>query len=62
MLPRSRHCHECDVCIKGYDHHCPWTTKCIGQNNLMRFYIFACYTPLFICYCIVVLALAGQPR
>ena len=31
------HCYECGVCIEGYDHHCPWTTKCVGKNNVKLF-------------------------
>lgn len=34
------HCEECEVCIEGYDHHCPWTSKCIGKKNLTYFYIW----------------------
>jgi len=34
----SFHCDECQVCIEGYDHHCPWTSKCIGKKNVMDFY------------------------
>ena len=48
---RSYHCEYCDVCIEGYDHHCPWTSKCIGKNNLVRFYVFLFMTPVFIVYC-----------
>ena len=48
---RSYHCSYCDVCIEGYDHHCPWTSKCIGKNNLGRFYFFLFMTPVFIVYC-----------
>lgn len=29
----SHHCHECDICIEGYDHHCGVIGKCIGKNN-----------------------------
>ena len=29
-----RHCYECDVCIQGLDHHCPWMGKCIGAKNM----------------------------
>ena len=57
MLPRSRHCSTCNVCIKGYDHHCPWTSKCIGEANLYRFYFFASYTPIFLVACVLVLSL-----
>jgi hypothetical protein len=46
------HCYECDICVEGkklflligYDHHCPWTTKCIGKGNVKAFYIFLCST------------------
>eukprot|EP00438_Fugacium_kawagutii_P028194 Skav200363 [mRNA] locus=scaffold2518:97262:116783:- [translate_table: standard] len=24
------HCEYCQVCIIGWDHHCPWMNKCIG--------------------------------
>ena len=34
------HCFDCDVCIEGYDHHCPWTGKCIAKKNVNIFYIF----------------------
>lgn len=34
----SHHCEDCEVCIEGYDHHCPWTSKCIGKGNVCEFY------------------------
>ncbi|CCI47701.1 unnamed protein product [Albugo candida] len=34
------HCEECRVCIKGHDHHCPWTGKCIGEGNITFFYVW----------------------
>jgi hypothetical protein len=50
-VPRhARHCNDCDVCIGHYDHHCPWTSKCIGGNNLVRFYIFLAWTPVYLIY------------
>jgi hypothetical protein len=36
------HCPRCEVCVKNQDHHCPWTSKCIGENNLNLFYTFLC--------------------
>ena len=36
----TEHCDDCGVCIDDYDHHCPWTSKCIGKGNLMWFYCF----------------------
>ena len=37
-----KHCWECGVCVEGYDHHCPWTGKCIGRKTLIYFYCFVC--------------------
>jgi len=34
------HCSDCEVCVRGHDHHCPWTGKCIGEGNLPFFYGF----------------------
>ena len=48
------HCIDCDVCIDGYDHHCPWTGKCIGKGNQIPFFFFLGWTPFFIFYCFVV--------
>ena len=36
------HCADCDVCIIGNDHHCPWSSKCIGYKNLGVFRYFIC--------------------
>lgn len=46
------HCDDCNVCIIGYDHHCPWTSKCIGQGNLTGFYMFITSTMLLFGYLI----------
>ena len=35
---RALHCQECRVCVQDCDHHCPWTGKCIGKNNVKCFY------------------------
>ena len=34
------HCIYCNICIKDYDHHCPWIGKCIGKYNKIPFYLF----------------------
>jgi len=48
------HCYDCRVCIKGYDHHCPWTGKCIGAGNIYPFYAFLISTAGYICYFIMI--------
>ena len=37
---KTEHCVECGICIMGSDHHCPWTSKCIGEKNLWFFNCF----------------------
>jgi palmitoyltransferase ZDHHC9/14/18 len=51
------HCPSCDVCIEGYDHHCPWTTKCIGKGNLWFFYFFVASLFLYIGFIFLALAI-----
>ena len=36
----TEHCIDCDICVMGNDHHCQWTSKCVGKNNLIFFNIF----------------------
>lgn len=38
--PGTVHCSSCQVCIAGYDHHCPWTGKCVGHGNIFFFKVF----------------------
>ena len=45
----ASHCYDCNLCINGLDHHCPWTGKCIGKKNLIPFYVFlGCLSGLLI--------------
>jgi len=54
----TSHCEDCNVCVEGklnsvnyylgLDHHCPWTSKCVGKNNLKSFYVFVSFTPVLI--------------
>ncbi len=50
------HCFECEVCIEGYDHHCPWISKCVGKNNIWLFYIFVGSTFIYIIFLFVALS------
>lgn len=45
IIPKSFrviHCGYCNICIIKHHHHCPWTGKCIGKNNLRIFCVFGC--------------------
>lgn len=52
------HCEFCQVCIEGFDHHCPWMGKCIGKDNLCAFYTFITVAFSSLAY-IFILALLG---
>lgn len=34
------HCSVCNCCVEDCDHHCPFTGKCVGKNNLRYFHVF----------------------
>jgi len=44
------HCVDCDVCIIGNDHHCPWSSKCVGYKNMNMFKLFVCSLFVHIIY------------
>ena len=51
IIPKSFkvvHCERCEICVKNQDHHCPWTSKCIGENNLTLFNTFTCSLCIYI--------------
>lgn len=56
------HCEDCDVCIMGFDHHCPWTTKCIGSGNLLYFYGFLLGVLVTFLYSMVAIGLQAHAR
>ena len=50
IVPKTfkiRHCEICDVCVMNYDHHCPWTGKCIGRYNIIFFYFFLTFLIIY---------------
>ena len=51
----TEHCVDCDICVIGNDHHCQWTSKCIGKNNLLIFRIFIRFCIIHIGYMIFAL-------
>ena len=52
------HCDDCDVCIKSYDHHCPWTGKCIGANNIYPFYAWLVSIIVALLFSVLVVAVS----
>lgn len=67
VKPRTFHCKRCNVCVEDHDHHCPWTSKCIGKNNLTRFNVFLTMVPTFLIFTFISFAAAmmkdlGQPK
>ena len=47
------HCQMCEVCVKKQDHHCPWSSKCIGENNLIIFQVFLCFLTIFLVFLLI---------
>lgn len=64
MVKNSQHCDDCGLCIREYDHHCPLSGKCIGQGNIIPFYVFITTVFLAIIYfafwCISIIAVAKR--
>ena len=47
------HCDLCNTCIIGADHHCPWTSKCVGKKNLKIFQLFVFMTFTLMIYFLI---------
>jgi len=43
---RTKHCRDCDWCIRTHDHHCPWLGNCVGENNRAAFFWFLTFQAL----------------
>ena len=39
----TEHCTFCDYCVEKLDHHCPWSSKCIGRGNECFFKVFLAF-------------------
>ena len=56
------HCFVCNKCIEGFDHHCHWLNRCIGEKNLNAFYLllFAIETNSIINFLICIMGREGK--
>ena len=34
------HCDDCNFCVDEHDHHCPWTSTCVGRGNIILFKLY----------------------
>ena len=50
---RTSHCHDCNNCVMGFDHHCVWLGTCVGKLNYTYFYHFVMTTFIYIILVIV---------
>eukprot|EP00347_Sterkiella_histriomuscorum_P004329 403360859 len=46
----TEHCMSCGYCIEELDHHCPWSSKCIGRGNMLMFKAFLFMTVALMVY------------
>ena len=52
----TEHCHDCNVCIRDYDHHCDVLGICVGGGNICFFYAYVCTIPFYFTGSILLLA------
>lgn len=55
------HCDFCQVCVEGFDHHCPWMGKCIGRDNLCAFYSFIAVSMSSLAYIFISTVMTSGP-
>ncbi|KAH3791383.1 hypothetical protein DPMN_144868 [Dreissena polymorpha] len=52
---RAKHCEDCRLCVRRYDHHCPWLEACVGERNHKYFWWFLLVTAVLIVWTFVIL-------
>ena len=56
------HCEYCKCCCEGYDHHCPWTSKCVGRGNIFYFHGMLVMVCVVFVYIIIALLVIGPKK
>ena len=56
------HCEICGCCCEGYDHHCPWTSKCVGKGNIFYFHSMIIMVFFILLYLIISLIFSNKIR
>ena len=51
---RPSHCHDCNICVLNFDHHCLWLGTCIGKRNYTLFFHFVFITMVYSIFVLVV--------
>lgn len=52
---KTKHCVQCEICVEGHYNHYLWTSKCIGKNNQMFYFIFLTSLAFMVVYLLLVL-------
>ena len=57
-LKGIKHCIICKKCVSGFSHHCFWINKCIGEKNILIYFIFILATIIYGLHCIYICLLS----
>eukprot|EP00347_Sterkiella_histriomuscorum_P007772 403347617 len=58
---RTKHCKECERCVRKFDHHCFWIGGCVGELNHRKFWAFLFFQTTHFCLTFNI-AMSGYAR